>query len=132
MNKLILIFGLILFTTLNYHETAIAKDNIPPEVISTSPNMRAKNVLTNSNISAYFSEPMNPASITSNTFTLANSFGTQIPGSVTYANRSTTFNPFNKMSGMTTYIATIHSTVTDFAGNPLGRSYSWSFMTGHD
>jgi hypothetical protein len=75
---------------------------------------------------------MDPSTITSNTFTVASSFGSVIPGEVTYANQAAAFIPFTHMDEMATYKATISDSVTDSTGNSMGSSFSWSFQTASE
>jgi len=65
--------------------TAAAADVTAPAVSSTVPRANAVNVARNTRITASFSEPMNPLTITAANFTLACPGGTAIAGTVTYA-----------------------------------------------
>jgi predicted extracellular nuclease len=105
-------------------------DTTSPEVDSTSPDSGATGVDVNANVSATFSEAMYPATINDTIFSLTGPGGA-VTGTVAY-NADTfvaTFTPGAALDNATTYAATILGAVTDFAGNPLGVDYTWSFTT---
>ncbi len=111
--------------------TGAAPDITPPTVISTNPVNLATNVPLNQAIAAIFSKAMNPATISTTTFTLAQGT-TPIAGAVTYAAVGTTatFTPTINLTADTLYTATITTGVTDLAGNHLASNYVWTFTTG--
>src|SRR4051812_3170556 len=78
-----------------------------PTVVSTIPVNGAANVLINTPISATFSMAMNPASITSTTFTLADAGGTAVSGAVSYSGDTASFAPAADLAYATRYTATI-------------------------
>ena len=96
------------------------------------------NVLLNAAVSATFSKPMNPVTITApGTFTLAVAGvgGAAVTGTVTYdsVNQIATFTPAANLTATTQYTATITNAATDLAGNPLVAGIApnpWSFTTG--
>ncbi len=107
-----------------------------PTVISTSPANGATNVLISSTITATFSELMNPASLTVETFTVRGPGGTLVPGTVTYANGTATFTPAGSLASGVTYTATIEVEAENEAHNRLTRAsdgleseYQWTFTT---
>jgi len=106
-------------------------DTTRPTVISTIPANLATGVLLNRNITATFSEAMDPATITTTTFTLLNGI-TPIAGAVTYtaASKTATFNPTSDLAISTEYTANITIGVKDLAGNTLAITRTWSFTTG--
>ena len=109
--------------------TGTSADTTPPEVISTSPADDATGVVLNARLSATFSEAMNPATLTTATFTLR--YGTTpVPGDVTYAGVTATFYTTTVLDADTVYTATISVSATDLAGNGLAADYVWSFTTG--
>lgn len=109
--------------------TGTTTDTIPPTVSSTVPADTATGAALNTNVTAIFSEVMDPTTITSSTFTLKQST-TVIPGAVTYAGTSATFNPTSNLVANASYTATISTGVTDLAGNALTTAKIWSFTTG--
>ena len=82
-------------------------------------------------ISAIFNEPMDGTTLNSSTFTVRDSNGNNIPGTVSLGsdNKTATFTPLSPLVYSTEYIATINSGATDLAGNPLPTDNSWSFLT---
>ena len=123
---------------------AAATDTTRPTVSVTVPTLGAVFVVTNTRISATFSEPMNPASLTGASFTLTNTTaGAAVAGTVTYvpASHTAVFTPSTPgaLANNSLYTATITSAATDVAGNALaGNSavtpgagqHVWTFTTG--
>jgi hypothetical protein len=64
---------------------------VPPVVLSTVPALGATAVAFNALISATFNETMNPATITTGTFTLTAPGGILVPGTVTSSGLTVTF-----------------------------------------
>ncbi len=118
--------------------TAGALDNTPPTVIKEFPINAASGVALNSTVNATFSEAMDPSTISSSTFTVAESGvpGTLLGGAYTYdpATNIATFTPSSNLNPGKTYIADISALATDLAGNGLdtvaGLILPWSFTTG--
>src|SRR5687767_13104834 len=103
-----------------------------PTVIATTPTNGAAGVSpTAPNISVTFSEPMDPNSINSASFTLRVTGGADVPGTVAYnpATRVATFTPSSPLASATGYTATVAATVRDLAGNSLGTAFQFSFTT---
>ena len=99
-----------------------------PTVSSTSPSDGATNVAVNSDITASFSTTMDSTTITTSTFTVEDSTGTAVSGSVTY-NPTATFNPTQDLATNTTYTATITTGAKSAGDIALASDYSWSFTT---
>ena len=104
-------------------------DTTAPTVSSTLPADTATGVAINQNIIATFSEAMDPATISSTTFTVMQG-ATPVAGVVTYAGTVATFNPTNDLAANTVVTVTITTGVTDLAGNALAANKTWSFTTG--
>lgn len=116
---------------------AAASDVTPPTVVSTVPASGASLVCTGQTISALFSEAIDPTTINSATFTLAQTVpGTLLAGVVTLdpVTRTATFAPAALLQGPgVDYTARIRggaSGVKDLAGNPLAFDRVWTFTTG--
>jgi hypothetical protein len=88
-------------------------------VTSTFPVDAAPAVAIGSNLTATFSEAMDPLTITNVSFTLADASAVNVPGSVTYIGDTATFNPTGDLEPATVYTATISTVAADLAGNPL-------------
>jgi hypothetical protein len=109
-------------------------DTTPPTVTATQPADNATGVSTSANVTATFSEAMDPASITTSTITLRDPANNAVPASVSYdsASRTATLDPTSTLSNSTAYTATIKSGssgVKDSAGNPLATDRTWTFTT---
>ncbi|AMV73759.1 repeat-containing protein [Desulfuromonas sp. DDH964] len=109
--------------------TGAAPDTTAPTVTLTVPINGATGVAIGNNLSATFSEAMDPLTLTNLSFSLA-SGGTAVAGSVTYAGVTAIFNPATDLAFNTTYTATVTTAATDLAGNPLASNHVWSFTTG--
>jgi uncharacterized protein (TIGR03437 family) len=104
-------------------------DITPPTVSSTVPADHAIGVPVGNALSATFSKAMNPATITTATFTLKQGV-TPVAGSVIYAGVTATFTPTANLASNLPYTATITPGVTDLAGNAMLFPFSWGFTTG--
>ena len=85
-----------------------------------------------SSIAATFSEAVQPATVTTSTYTLKNSAGTSIAGTVSISpdNKVATFDPtVTALAASTSYTATITTGVKDTTGNAMTSAKSWSFTT---
>lgn len=107
-------------------------DLTAPTVSSTIPSDTATGVALNKKVAATFSEAMDPATITTSTFTLSTTTaaGTAISGTVTNVGLIATFNPAATLEASTTYTATITTGAKDLAGNALAAPKIWTFTTG--
>tara|TARA_R110001599_G_scaffold353097_1_gene590139 strand:- start:1149 stop:2621 length:1473 start_codon:yes stop_codon:yes gene_type:complete len=115
--------------------TADAVDTSAPEVTVTNPLNMATNVAINRSIRADFSEGLNPASISTSSFTLSyvdNVTVTAVTGSVSYGGTSISFNPTSNLLEDTLYTATLTTAITDLAepANALASEHEWTFTTG--
>jgi hypothetical protein len=86
-------------------------------------------VAVSSNISATFSEAMDPSTIIVSTFLLKQGT-TPVSGLVSYAGLTATFDPATDLASNTTYTATITTGAKDLAGNALQSDFVWNFTTG--
>jgi len=112
--------------------TAAAIVDTPPTVIATIPLNAATSVPENQIVSATFSKAMDPATISSATFTLTGPGNTPVAGLVAYADvaKSLTFTPAANLAASTLFTATITTGAKDLAGNALAANYIWTFTTG--
>jgi hypothetical protein len=117
--------------------TGTGTDTTPPTVILVSPLDLAIGVCSNKTVSATFSEPMDPATITTATFTLQASgppLGPILLGAIAYdpLTNIATFNPDADLTLNTNYTATIKGGATgvkDVTGNALAVDKVWTFKT---
>jgi flagellar basal body rod protein FlgC len=110
--------------------TGSVADTIPPKITSVDPADAATNVATNKDITANFSESMDPSTINNTTFTVKELGGALIDGSVSYDGTTATFNSASLLKNSTTYVANITVGVKDLAGNAMSLAKNWSFVTG--
>ncbi len=101
----------------------------PPTVISTIPANGATAVAVNTAVSATFSEAMNPATITTTTFTLTGPGATSVGGTVSYSGSTATFTPSTFLATGILYTATITTGAQDPSGVALAANYLWTFTT---
>ncbi|MGC2832129.1 MAG: Ig-like domain-containing protein [Candidatus Acidiferrum sp.] len=101
----------------------------PPTVVSTVPVDGATAVPVNTLVSATFSGPMNPATITTTTFTVTGPGATPVVGAVTYSGNTATFTPTVILANSTLFTATITTGAKDTSGAPLGANFVWTFTT---
>jgi len=113
-----------------------------PTVTLTTPADGALNVAADAQITATFSEAMDPATIKDTSFTVTNTtLGSTVPGTVTYSasTNTATFAPTGgALASNNQFVATITSAATDLAGNalagntaiaPAAGDHVWSFAT---
>ncbi|MBT9457526.1 MAG: DUF3494 domain-containing protein [Burkholderiaceae bacterium] len=124
--------------------TAAPLDTTRPTVTFTVPTIGAAAVAVNTKISATFSEEMNPATLSTTSFSVTNTTaGTTVAGAVSYvaASRTVTFTPAlaASLASGSLFTATITSAATDLSGNalagntatlPAAGNHVWTFTTG--
>jgi hypothetical protein len=105
-------------------------DTTAPTVLSTIPADTATGVAVNiATITASFSESLDCATVTAASFTVTDSLLNPAPGTVSCSGSTATYTLSSNLAGGTVYTATITTTVTDLAGNPLAADYVWNFTT---
>jgi alpha-tubulin suppressor-like RCC1 family protein len=115
-------------TTATLPEQVVASGySVLPTVTSTVPVNGATDVEIDSAMQVTFSEPMDPTSITTATFTLDRG----VTGVVTYnaLTNTATFTPTSNLDPYTLYTATVTTGVRDSAGNHMAANYTWTFTT---
>lgn len=127
---MLICFALTHYASADAYATYDENDTTSPQVVANNPGNGARGVPTTPHVSVTFSEPMDPSSITTNTFALTDNFGSPVGGEVTYRNRTAAIILFTHLNELTTYVATVSAHVRDYSGNSLGFNYSWSFTTG--
>jgi hypothetical protein len=119
-----------------------------PTVISSSPSNRATNVPTSTNnsdnvvtgteVTATFSQPMDPATVNSSsarhllTFTVKETTGNDVPGTVVMnaANTVATFTPTSSaLNPYTSYTATVTTAAKNAGGAAMANPIAWRFTT---
>jgi hypothetical protein len=115
--------------------TGAAADIVPPTLTSTLPANAATAVGINQAVNATFSKAMDPATISTATFTVTGPGSNPVTGTVSYdvPSHVATFTPASNLASNTTYTATISTGVKDLAGNALASGTApnpWTFTTG--
>lgn len=115
----------------NYVWTFTTLAGSAPTVVSTDPSNLAINVPLNKVIGATFSQAMDPATITTLSFTLKLGLAS-ITGVVNYSGLTATFTPSGNLISDNTYTATITTSAKNLAGTSIVSNYVWTFNTvGH-
>jgi hypothetical protein len=113
----------------DYIWTFSTGETLSPSVISIDPVKDATGVFLNKVITATFSVPMDPLTLTNTTFTV-NQGITAIAGTVSYTGTTAYFKPSVALTPSTIYTVTITSGAKSVPGITLVSSYVWSFTTG--
>jgi hypothetical protein len=113
-----------------------------PTVISSNPSNRAMNaptstntsdnVVTGTEVTATFSQLMDPETVNSLTFTVRESNGNDVPGTVVMNDAQTvaTFTPtWLALNPNTSYTATITTAAKNAAGVAMANPVEWTFTT---
>ena len=109
--------------------TVTVNDTTPPEIVDHTPT--GTNVPVTTNITATFSEAINPSTLNNETIVVENSTGSKIEGDITYTSETctVTFDPVSNLECNETYNVTITTGVQDLAGNNMSSNYTWNFTT---
>ncbi len=114
-------------------------ETVPPEVFATSPSRDETDVwlsLTpvfsdtySPSIHVYFTEPIDPATVTAQNLLVADAVGRPLAGYAIYdaGAYAARFVPQERFEYGSTYTATVTTGVRDTSGNALAASYVWSF-----
>jgi len=99
----------------------------PPTVSSATPGAGSTGNPVSVAPTATFSQPVVPSTAS---FTVQDSNGNTVPGTVTFNGADTvaTFTPTSSLAGSTTYTATV-SGAQNSSGTPMSSPYTWSFTT---
>lgn len=109
-------------------DSPVTSDTTPPTVVATSPADAADNVAVEAEITATFSEDMNPSTIAASTFLVSDG----VFGSVSYGNKTATLTPSQELEENFLYTARLTTAIKDEAGNALIADVVWSFTTAGD
>jgi hypothetical protein len=108
--------------------TGCKKDETPPTVISTDAADKATNVILDKKITATFSVPMDPLTLSATTFTLKIET-TAVEGTVSYTGTTASFTPSENLLSGVTYTASITTEAKNVKGTALAKDYEWTFTT---
>src|SRR3989475_532383 len=103
-----------------------------PTVTLQTPTPNSIGIPLNTTVSATFSRALNPATVTTASFSLrAAGAAADVPAPVTAnpAGTLASLTPTSPLAAGTVYTATVAAAVTDTSGTPLGADSLWSFTT---
>ncbi|HEU5311409.1 MAG TPA: Ig-like domain-containing protein, partial [Candidatus Eisenbacteria bacterium] len=103
-------------------------DTTPPSVTAESPVDGAENVDRDVNLTATFSEQVDPSTVNGTTFLLGDG-SAEVSGTVSLSEQTATFNPSSPLAYSTTYTARVTTGVEDLAGNNMASDRIWTFTT---
>ena len=103
----------------------------PPDVSATSPGDLATGVSPNTSIRATFTRALNPATLTTTSFTLRDQAGALVPASVSYdaSTLQASLRPSAPLALSASYTARLGTSITSADGVPMASAYVWSFST---
>jgi hypothetical protein len=101
----------------------------PPTVASTSPLDGASAVPINDSIAVTFSEAMDPATLTTTSFTV-HTGSADLAGTVIYAGTTAVFWPAAHLAADTSFTATVTTAAHSAGGVALAAPHSWTFSVG--
>lgn len=102
---------------------------VSPTVSVTDPLNNATGVVLNKVLTATFSVPMDPLTITTSTFTVKQG-ATSVAGTVAYTGSTALFKPTAALTANTIYTATITTGAKNNSNISLASDYVWKFTTG--
>ncbi|MGD8572500.1 MAG: Ig-like domain-containing protein, partial [Gammaproteobacteria bacterium] len=112
------------------HHNSGGGSNDPQVTVTVDPSNGATDILLDTVVSATFSETMDSATINGTTFTLGDSTGAALSGTVTFddVNNVATFTPDSSLGLFRTYTATLTADITSLSGIVITQ-HNWSFAT---
>jgi hypothetical protein len=113
--------------------SACDKDDEPgvrPTVTSTDPANNATNFSISKKISATFSVPMNPGTVTTTNFIVQKNGTTMVSGTTEYSGSTASFTPSQDLDPNSLYTATITKAVLNRNSQGMSESFVWSFTSG--
>ena len=112
--------------------TVTTVDITRPTISAISPANNATGIAASASVTATFSEPMDPLTINTSTFTLrVSGTGAAIAGAVTYnpTTRVAEFKSTAPLPNPVQIIASVNTGAKDLAGNSLAQANEWTFTT---
>lgn len=112
----------------------VVVDNIPPSVVYTTPVNNEAGVGTNAKITVTFSEAVNPATVTKDTFRLVSTTTGEVTlndADVTYdvSSKIATIAPSSLGASQEYTVIVNPNVVKDSTGNTMTDTYDWKFTT---
>lgn len=104
-------------------------DDTPPQVADHAFGVQVQDGVHEPVVVAFFSEPLDPASVNAGTVLLADAHGSAVPLKVQYIGVSALMYPTAPLAPDAVYTATVTTGVTDLAGNHMQQPHSWTVST---
>jgi hypothetical protein len=114
----------------DFESNSATADTTAPVVSSTNPADSATDIARNRKITATFSEPMDPLTITTTTVTVTAPGAVPVLGTVDFVGTTMTFTPDDNLAANTLFTVTISTGAEDLAGNALASNFVLTFTTG--
>lgn len=127
--QLIALLSILFMVGCNKEDDNVSPLEGAPLVTSTNPVSDQTEVGMSNIISVSFNMEMDPASLTSSTFTLSQA-GTNISGTVDYQDSTAIFTPDASLEANKVYVCMISENAKNKDGISLGVDYSFTFTTG--
>ncbi|MBL1262769.1 N,N-dimethylformamidase beta subunit family domain-containing protein, partial [Methylomicrobium sp. RS1] len=117
--------------TAGTYSVTYGADSISPTVTSTFPANGATGVIQQPAVTATFSEPVDPSTVTTANFQLQAGSNPPVAVTVSYdpGTRTATLRPNTLLAESTLYTAKVLTGIKDLAGNALASTFTWSFTT---
>jgi hypothetical protein len=114
-----------------YTWTFTTSADAAPSVIAMSPTSGTSQVSLGAPVTATFAAAVDPATVTTGTFTLKTPGGATVPATVSYsaATNTATLDPSAPLAASTTYTAQLTTGVQSSSGVAMEAAESWSFST---
>ena len=106
-----------------------ADPSVRPKVTATNPVNEATNIALNTTLSTTFDVEMDPASISTSSFTLKQGT-TNVAGTTSYSGMTAVFDPTEDLAPNTLYTATVTTGAKNNGGTGIAKNYVWTFTTG--
>jgi hypothetical protein len=109
----------------------LGEEKAPPAILAAIPNKDQVQVALNSSIAVRFSEPIDPDSLSGDTFFLLKE-GKKILGQVSHYSDAliAVFTADTDFSAEVVYSVVVTADVADLEGNKMARNSQWQFTTG--
>ena len=109
-------------------DTSCPETADPPRITAHYPAVNDTLVPADTFLTVTFDMDMEPATVSSGSFTLEGPSG-MVGASVSLDGATATLTPFEILAGHSRYTARVSSGVSSGAGTPMGVDYAWSFTT---
>lgn len=103
-------------------------DTVAPMIVSRSPDDAATDVGTAINITVEFSEPIDPATLSTNSFKVTQG-ASVVEGTYAASGNTAVFQSSTRLAPNASYNVALSTDIADHAGNKLSAGSTWTFST---